>query len=71
MHSKTRDLLTRGWQVGGQPLTVLVPSHLSGVCAPFFGIEKHNLALYADVAFTVISFVGAAITWGATEDCSS
>jgi hypothetical protein len=31
---------------------------------PSIGFEKHNLALYADIAFTVALVVGAAIAWG-------
>jgi len=64
MHSKTRDLLARGWQSEANLSLFLFLLILVGFVLPSLGIEKHNLPLYADVAFTVISFVGAAITWG-------
>jgi hypothetical protein len=31
---------------------------------PSLGFEKHNLPLYADITFTVVLVVGAAIAWG-------
>ena len=64
MHSKTRDLLARGWQSEANLSLFLFLLILIGFVLPSLGIEKHNLPLYGDVAFTVISLVGALIAWG-------
>jgi len=63
MHSKTSDFLARGWRSEANLSLFLFLLILVGFVLPSLGIEKHNLPLYADVTFTIISFVGAAIAW--------
>jgi hypothetical protein len=64
MHSKTRDLLTRGWRSEANLSLFLFLLILAGFVLPSLGFEKHNLPLYGDIAFTVVAVVGAAIAWG-------
>ena len=64
MHSKTRDLLIRGWRSEANLSLFLFLLILAGFVLPSLGFEKHNLPLYGDIAFTVLLVVGAAIAWG-------
>jgi hypothetical protein len=64
MHSKTRDLLTRSWQSEANLSLFLFLLILVGFVLPSLGFEKNNLALYSDIAFTVVLLVGVAIAWG-------
>ena len=61
---KTGDLLAQRWGSEVKLSLFLCLLIIVGFVLPSLGIEKHNLPLYADVTFTVISFVGAAIAWG-------
>jgi hypothetical protein len=63
MHSKTRDLLARGWQSDANLFLFLFLLVVVAFVLPSIGFEKHNLQLYADIAFSVILVVGAAIAW--------
>jgi hypothetical protein len=64
MHSKTRDLLARGWQSEANLSLFLFLLILLGFVLPSLGFEKHNIPLYADLGFSVVTVVGAAIAWG-------
>jgi hypothetical protein len=64
MHSKTRDLLPRSWQSEANLPLFLFLLIFVGFVLPSLGFEKHNFPLYADIAFTVVLVVGAAIAWG-------
>jgi hypothetical protein len=64
MHAKTSDLLTRSWQSEANLSLFLFLLIIVGFVLPSLGFEKHNLPLYADIMFTVVLVVGAAIAWG-------
>jgi hypothetical protein len=64
MHSKTLDLLTRGWQSQANLSLFLFLLIVAGFVLPSVGFEKNSLPLYADIVFSFISAVGAAIAWG-------
>jgi hypothetical protein len=63
-HSRTRDLLARGWQSEVNLSFFLFLLILAGFVLPSLGFEKHNLPLYADVTFSVVLAAGAAVAWG-------
>ena len=63
MRSKARDLLARGWQSEANLSFFLFLLVLVGFILPSLDVEKHDLSLYADIAFTVMLVVGAAIAW--------
>jgi hypothetical protein len=62
MHSKTGDLLVRGWQSRNLSFFLLLLV-LTGFVLPSLGFEKHNLSLYADVMFDIVLIAGTAIAW--------
>jgi hypothetical protein len=64
MPSKTRDLLTRSWESEANLSLFLFLLILVGFVLPSVGFEKNSLPLYGDMAFSVLSVVGAAIAWG-------
>lgn len=64
MHSKTRDLLARGWPSEANLSFFLFLLILAGFVLPSFGFEKHNLPLYTDVTFSVVLLAGTAMAWG-------
>jgi hypothetical protein len=64
MHSKTRDLLVRGWQSGANLALFLCLLILVGFLIPSVVVERSDLPLYSDIAFSVVSVVGAMIAWG-------
>ena len=64
MHAKPLDLSTRRWQSEANPAVFLLLLVLVGFVLPSLGIEKNNLPLYADIAFSLVLVVGAAIAWG-------
>ena len=64
MHSRTRDLLARGWQSEVNLSFFLFLLILAGFVLPALGFEKHNLPLYADFTFSVVLAAGAAVAWG-------
>jgi hypothetical protein len=64
MHSRTRDLLARGWRSEANLSLFLFLLIVVGFVLPSLGFEKHNLPLYADITFTVVLVVGAVIAWG-------
>jgi hypothetical protein len=64
MQSKTRDLLARGWQSQINLSLFLFLLILVGFVLPSLGFEKHDLPLYADVAFSIVLVAGSAIAWG-------
>ena len=61
---KTRDLMRRNWQSQANLSVFLCLLILLAFVIPSMGFEKHNLPLYEDMAFSVVSVVGAAIAWG-------
>ena len=63
MRAKTRDLLTLRWQSEANLSLFLFLLVVVGFVLPSVGFEKSNLPLYADVAFSVVLVVGAAIAW--------
>jgi hypothetical protein len=63
MHAKTRDLLTLPWQSEANLSLFLLLLVVVGFVLPSVGAEKNNLPLYADIAFSVVLVVGAAIAW--------
>ena len=64
MPVKTRDLMRRSWQSEANLSVFLCLLILLAFVIPSMGFEKHNIALYGDMAFSVESVVGAAIAWG-------
>lgn len=63
MHLKTRDLLTHSWQSQANLSFFLFLLVVVAFVLPAIGFEKSNLPIYADVAFSIILVVGAAIAW--------
>ncbi len=63
MLSKTRSLLARTWQAEAYLSLFLCLLVLLAFVIPSIGVEKHGIPLYADMAFSVASVVGAAIAW--------
>ena len=63
MHAKTRELLTSHWQSDANLSLFLFLLVVAGCVLPSIGFEKNNLPLYADVVFSVLLIVGAAIAW--------
>jgi hypothetical protein len=64
MHSRTRDLLARGWQSEANLSFFLFLLILMAFVLPSMRFEKNTLVLYEDIGFSSISVVGAAIAWG-------
>ena len=64
MPVKTRDLMRRSWQSEANLSLFLCLLILLAFVMPSMGFEKHNMPLYEDMAFSVVSVVGAAIAWG-------
>jgi hypothetical protein len=64
MHRKARDLLAFSWQSGANLSLFLFLLVVVAFVLPSIGFEKHNLPLYADIVFSVVLVVGAAIAWG-------
>lgn len=63
MHAKTRDLLTLRWQSEAVLSLFLFLLVVVGFVLPSAGVEKNNLPLYGDTAFSVVLLVGIAIAW--------
>ena len=64
MHAKTRDLLNLRWESGANLSLFLFLLVVVGFVLPSIGVEKNNLPLYADITFSIVLIVGAAIAWG-------
>jgi len=65
MHLKNRDLLARSWQSETKLSLFLFLLIVMGFVLPALGFEKRSyLPLYADIAFSSLLVVGAAIAWG-------
>jgi hypothetical protein len=56
--------MRRNWQSQANFSVFLCLLILLAFVIPSMGFEKHNLPLYEDMAFSVVSVVGAAIAWG-------
>lgn len=63
MHSKIRALMTRSWQSQANLSLFLFLLIVVGFVLPSLDVEKYNLSLYADIAFSVVVVAGAAIAW--------
>jgi hypothetical protein len=63
LQAKIRDLLTCGWQSQANLSFFLFLLVVVAFVLPAMGIEKSNLPIYADIAFSVALVVGAAIAW--------
>jgi hypothetical protein len=63
VHAKTGDLLTLGWKSEASLSVFLFLLVVAGFVLPSAGVEKHNLRLYGDTAFSVLLLVGIAIAW--------
>ena len=63
MHAKSSDLLTPGWKSEANLSLFLFLLVVVGFVLPSTGVEKNNLPLYADTAFSVLLLVGTAIAW--------
>jgi hypothetical protein len=64
MHAKTGDPLTLRWKSEANLSLFLFLLVVVGFVLPSAGVEKNNLPLYADTAFSVLLLVGIAIAWG-------
>ena len=69
MRAKAHDLLTLRWRSEARLSLFLVLLVIVGFVLPSLGVERNNLPLYPDVAFSVVLIVGAANA-GETEDFS-
>ncbi len=63
MCAKFRHHLTLRWQSEANLSLFLVLLVMVAFVLPSLGVEKNNLPLYADLAFSVVLAVGAAIAW--------
>jgi hypothetical protein len=63
VHSRTRDLLTHSWQSQANLSFFLFLLIVVTFVLPSFGFENSNLPVYSDIAFSLVSVVGAAIAW--------
>ena len=63
MHSKTRDLLTQTWQSQVNLSLFLFLLIVVGFVLPSLGVERSDMQLYADIAFSLVSVGGAAMAW--------
>jgi hypothetical protein len=63
MHAKSSDLLTPGWKSEANLALFLFLLVVVGFVLPSAGVEKNNLPLYADTAFSVLLLVGIVIAW--------
>jgi len=63
MHAKSSDLLTPGWKSEANLSLFLFLLVVVGFVLPSAGVEKNNLPLYADTAFSVLLLVGIVIAW--------
>jgi hypothetical protein len=61
MLPKTRDLLNLRWESEANLSLFLFLLVVVGFVLPSIGVEKNNLPLYADITFSVVLVVGAAI----------
>jgi len=64
MHVKTGDLSSRDWWSEANLSLFLLLLILLGFVFPSLGVEKNNLPLYSDIAFSVVLVVGAVVAWG-------
>jgi hypothetical protein len=64
MHVKTGDLSIRAWWSEANLSLFLLLLILLGFVFPSLGVEKNNLPLYSDIAFSVVLVVGAVVAWG-------
>jgi hypothetical protein len=64
MRTKNRSPLTLRWKAETNLSIFLVLLIALGFVFPSVGFEKNNLPLYADIAFSIVLIVGAAIAWG-------
>ena len=64
MKSRTRDLLVRSWQSQANLSLFLCLLILVGFVIPAVVVERGDLPLYSDIAFSVVAVVGALIAWG-------
>jgi hypothetical protein len=67
MPGKTRDLMRRNWQSQANLSVFLCLLILLAFVIPSMGFEKHNLPLYEDMAFSVVSVDSVAHTLCSAE----
>jgi len=63
MRGKAHDLLPFTWESEANLALFLFLLVIVGFVVPSVGIERHDLPLYADIAFSVVLMVGTAIAW--------
>jgi hypothetical protein len=63
VRGKTRDLFAFSWESETSLSVFLLLLVILGFVLPSMGFERHHLPLYADIAFSVVLIVGAAISW--------
>jgi hypothetical protein len=63
MHTRNRDLFAFSWQSEASLSVFLILLVILGFVLPSMGFERHHFPLYADIAFSVVLIVGAAISW--------
>lgn len=63
MHAKTRNFLTLSWWSEANVSFFLLLLIVAGFVLPSAGIKRNNLPLYADITFSVLLLVGAALAW--------
>jgi hypothetical protein len=64
MYAKTRGPLRLSWQSEANLSLFLFLLIVVGFVLPSVGFEKNNFPLYADIVFSIVLVVGAAIAWG-------
>ncbi len=64
MHAKTGDFSILAWWSEVNLSLFLLLLVLLGFVFPSLGVEKNNLSLYSDIAFSIVLVVGAVVAWG-------
>jgi len=64
MHVKTGDFSILAWWSEANLSIFLLLLVLVGFVFPSLGVEKNNLSLYSDIAFSIVLIVGAVVGWG-------
>ncbi len=64
MHGKTGDFSILAWWSEANLSLFLLLLVLLGFVFPSLGVEKNNLPLYSDIAFSIVLIVGAVVAWG-------
>jgi hypothetical protein len=63
MSSNIRERATRSWRSGTSLSVFLVLLIVVEFVLPSLGVERNNLQLYSDIAFSIVLIFGCAVAW--------